>query len=413
MGRFESWLRGLTRRRGTELSQTPLARLKAGFHGVAVSMPEDSAFVEDFGDSGFLVQVPSARLLWGIVYEAFPLSLHSDEHEMLYEDLRRSTRVAFAAELRQAEAADSGDARRRCMPVTAEAGWTPLIEAKVVELDGGPALWIVHRLAFEYGRETVAARLLVPTADGVVEFFCKLTDTTTGVRKALILGTFDDARKPPSSATAVELQAFVDDPRHDGVVPDALARVRGGLHWLVSPCGGGVRVTEPPRIERSRVLVLEHEGCSIVPPQRFHRFRPHAPLADSLVPFARVGCSVVAVAPWSMDVWKLSGVPDVTDIEGLRVVAEGITRDWTREGDIVIEAIESNARPSRTDCIELRSSVRFLLNGRQMRSIQHWIAGTADYNGCVWRLSITVDAELEAAGFDAEMDQLAASWRPI
>jgi hypothetical protein len=426
--RTMEWLKGranlIVRRIGRWLDQSrvpaaaanipdAVAKLRTGTRGVAVDFPQAWPVESTFRDDGFILHDPEHDVFWMVAHSLFPLSLACDEEHILAKDIRDSTRVAFSAYLRKRPADNANEASSRQFPITADPTWSPLVEMERKDLDGGPAMMIVHRLAHEFGNEVVAGRVLIPTTNGVTEIECRATDTTSGIRRALVTILVPEAQRPPEEAPAAMQQAFFDDPKHDARIRDALTRVRGALRWLVATDGGNLRVISAAQPQGRGAIFLDRARCSVIPPPRYLRLLAQTSLAQTVVPFARVTLSVVVGQPWSMDVFKLSGEDASADVDGLRMVAERSTRGWEAGGAVIVDAFESHSRPPREGHVEIRSLVGFRIGGQPLRSMQHWIRriGAAD-DGSIWRLSITTDEEVAPARFEAELDAMAASWQP-
>lgn len=388
------------------------ARLRMGARGVAVDIPRDWPGLRTLGDQGLIVEDPTNKVQWAVVHSVFPLVLSGGDDNALEEDVRQSVRLAFDAEARKAAAAG----RRSPMPVTANPGWSPLIEMEVRNRQDGVALVVLHRLAHDGGNEVVTGRVLIPTTLGLTEIECRAHDAMSGIRASIVMLLAPEAQRPePGALTEPAGAAQLDDPRNDAFVPDALSRVRRGLRWLFSSDGGNLRVLSlnEPQNGGGRI-VADRAGCSFVLPPRYARLRAQTPLDSAIDVFVCVTASVLLGNPWTLDVFKLSPSGFTPNIDGLRSLAEKNIREWTSEG-VVVEDFASHPVRPRQGCLELRSTVRHRHGDRVCRSLQHWIWRTSwvPGRGALWRITITTDDGIPVDRFAAQLDAVAASWRPI
>jgi hypothetical protein len=411
----KQWFRRLRGRSPEGEATDGRAKLKSGALGVSATFPEAWPVEASFKNDGFVLSDPDHGVNWAVVHSPFPMNLQSDEEHLLEQDIRDAARVAFDAEVRRSSAEHPDEAARSIgLPITLDPGWSPVVDLRHTALDGGPAVLIIHRLAHQVGNEIVCGRILIPTANGVTELECRATDTTSGVRQSLVLVMCAEAGALRKTASPVALHSFFDDARHDSLVPDALSRVRGALAWLTGIDGVNLRVTSPPQLPDGDAIALEEAGCSIRIPPRYVRVRAQTSLAKSLVPFARVPFSVLLSPPWLMDVYRVDNPGAISDSDELRDLGQRMTQSWSDDGGVAIESIESRMVSARPDHLEVRLMALFRVDGRPTRAIQHWIKPMeANANGSVWRLSISVDADVIIDRFEREMDALAASWQRI
>ena len=80
------------------------AGLEQGTHGVTVTFPGAWPVVHSFRNDGVILQDPDHGVHWTVVHSLFPLSLADEEAHILVDDIRDSTRVAFATYLRESHA---------------------------------------------------------------------------------------------------------------------------------------------------------------------------------------------------------------------------------------------------------------------------------------------------------------------
>ncbi|MBS0394642.1 MAG: hypothetical protein JSR54_08445, partial [Proteobacteria bacterium] len=246
----------------------PLARLRSGSHGIGAEFPSDWTVESAFDNDGFILSDPAHDVVWIVAHVALPLDIAADVRQQLELDVRDAAAAAYANDRRERQA-NAREATNPDLPIVRDSAWTPLISVRILEVPGGPALDIVHRLTHCVGLETVAGRLLIPTARGYSEIACQAVDRTSGIRAALVSTLSRDrvGRFDPSGA--VDFARFCDEQRHDALVPDALTRVRRAVLWLTSPEGAGLKVLEPPSPPLRGRVMLDNVRSSIVPPPRF------------------------------------------------------------------------------------------------------------------------------------------------
>jgi hypothetical protein len=279
-------------------------------------------------------------------------------------------------------------------PRTDDAGWSPVVEAGLVDC-AGPALQAIHRKAYEPGREWVVGRLLVPLPDGTLEIVAHALAAETGWRESalMLLGP-----RPEPLA-----QAVYDDPAHDGTFPHhALSRARRALAWMR---GRLARTAGAPAAAGGPREVPQHALSVALPP----RFAPMAgPAPRNLGPalFVRVGLTALSITE-TFDAWRIAGGRGVRDLVGLARLAEDNVRGWTREGvaDIEVDVVRG---PDRAGCVTADSEVRFVVGGRAHSASMSWFL-TED--GDVLRLALTTPPAVPGAERRGELDAACASLR--
>jgi hypothetical protein len=136
-----------------------------------------------------------------------------------------------------------------------------------ISIDGGSALYVLHRMTYEPGSEILMGHLLVPCAEGLAEARWVTTAHTTGIREAvwtdrtLRTSSVDSAFKHPG-------QGVFDDPALDPEFPDhPLSIAREARRWLAKEMR--VRVLRPAWQDERAAVELPAIGYSLVPPPRF------------------------------------------------------------------------------------------------------------------------------------------------
>src|SRR5262245_38896900 len=127
-----------------------------------------------------LVVRDDARLIWHATISPRPFGAGEGEDDALVEDMQASARAAFDAHWRTKP--DRGPDER---PRTADADWTPLIEASLVKRGGGRCARVIRRLTYEPGDEIIVGHVIVPVALGTVELRIVAKAGMTGVREML------------------------------------------------------------------------------------------------------------------------------------------------------------------------------------------------------------------------------------
>ena len=236
-----------------------IARLKLGKIGVWFRAPPGLEAQRDDDDFAMLVD-REGGVAWHLCLTEFQLDLAAQHAPVLARDIERHTRDLF---LRFFHAAGP----RSEQPRTADPAWSPVVDVEQVVLGQAAALRVVHRLAYEPGRETLMGHLLVPLRHGLFEV--RITAPTlraTGTRESALLDALLRASpgEDPRAVMRRLSQRAIDDPRHDADFPEhPLSRVRAALRRAIDePLVGVTEPPAPPSEPRG-------EGFAVTPPARY------------------------------------------------------------------------------------------------------------------------------------------------
>jgi hypothetical protein len=251
--------------------------LASGVNGVSVLLaPEWTPTSSEADTCVFDIQATGVRV-W-MLHQPLSLDLTAETQSTLEEDLQQTARILFRsteALLRaQGSIAPQPDGRQaRCD----QPEWSPLIEHRIVQLEGRPILEVVHRTAYRPGCEFVMGHLLVPTSRGVLELRVIANDRTTGARESamMIIAQRKGASTDLAGLSGTQTQAYYDDPAYDAAFPrHCLSRVRAILSFLREP--GRIRYLEEPHQGEAGRVKLPGLGSRITLPPRF-RSAPGSP----------------------------------------------------------------------------------------------------------------------------------------
>ncbi|HEY7372530.1 MAG TPA: hypothetical protein VIF57_10260 [Polyangia bacterium] len=239
--------------------------LRDGALGVELAFPP-AVVPSDETDTSFqFVGGPRAEIGWWLF--SFPnvsLDLSDAGWPTLKRDIDRQTRALFEQMFRGHDMTPEARARG---PRTNDPTWSPLVEAERISIDGGSALYVLHRMTYQPGSEILMGHLLIPCAQGLVETRWVTTARVTGMRE-----TVWTARKMQASSVEAAFehpgQAVFDDPALDADFPDhPLSIAREARRWLAKEVR--VRVLRSAaRTERTE-SELPAVGYALVPPPRF------------------------------------------------------------------------------------------------------------------------------------------------
>lgn len=238
-----------------------LEALKSGACGVTFEPPK-GAVVRASEFEALAFTEDRLGLQWLVHFGDVALDLASERDDLLTRDLDAAARAIFhATELNLDGLVKQGKLSKSAPnPRVTDPAWSPVIDARPVDLGTGTGLQVIHRTAYRPGMEAVMGHVLVPTAYGVVEFRVTATDRAASERERVL-----DGETP---ADALDAQRRVDDPRHDAAYPKhCLSRVRAALATLFE--AGRVEVVRPPLATRTGDVTLEPFGGSLTLPPRF------------------------------------------------------------------------------------------------------------------------------------------------
>lgn len=356
--------------------------LRDGSSGVELRFPE-GVVLRESGPTWAQLGDEENVVLWQCSFSPFPMGLAADHDDRTRADLERAARRLFEtvwAQRRQ----EQGPAPGREEPRTADGSWSPIVELERVEIQGAPALRVLHRIAYEPEYEQLSARVLIPVRDGTVEIVAYTVDTFTGARESTLMAARSDGA---GEMPAHPGQAFFDDPAHDASFPQhALSRARRAQTWLLRE--SGMRVTRPAPPASSGLAPLRSAQCAIVPPPRYREIPAGVlQMSDTMVNFSRIDLD--AEDPELFEVWHMAeATVPAGDSASLRELAVQTCEQWTEEGaeDVRVDARET---PAPESTAEVECVVHFRVEDRQVIAVQRWIS---DASGRVWRLGISGDA---------------------
>jgi hypothetical protein len=232
--------------------------LRSGERGITLELPEDLALRA--GDDATAQALDHARGV-GWFFYFFPdlhLDLSVEFDAQLRRDVGRHARYLFERMTRVDEASGA------TVPKLADR-WSPLVSCERSNVDGSPALSILHRMAYRPGRETVMGHLLVPLETGLFEARWLVVAKVTGVRETALLMKAMAVRDDPA---ALLTTINSDDPKNDADFPDhPLTLARAAERRIREEAA--IRITRPAPIRGRHEVVLEGLGCALVPPPRF------------------------------------------------------------------------------------------------------------------------------------------------
>jgi hypothetical protein len=256
------------------LAETLLSRLRDGALGVEVTLGSgiQPAVDDDRHCEVDLPDLPSR--VWILHFTDVWLDVSAASWPTLERDVARQTRALFE-QVFQSPRPDGRPRPER--PRTADPTWSPLVELARVPVDGGEALHVLHRMAYEPGHEVVMGHLLVPAASGLVEIRWVARAQMTGYRESAITIKADFASGlPEPGQRKIPAQAVFDDPALDEAFPmHPLSVARAARRWCQENVR--VRVVAPAPQDRRQELRLEGLGCALVPPPRFVKPAPASP----------------------------------------------------------------------------------------------------------------------------------------
>lgn len=350
--------------------------LASGEVGVRWSAPASLAWREG---SPVVAVADDAALgvTWFVRRVPWCIDLRPAHDDTLRSDFEADARGDFEAAFRPPA---EGDTFGRKEPRTADTGWSPIVDFEPVQVEGTRALRVVRRLTYQPGNEILSGALLVPVAEGYVEFAALCRAGMTGLRESMIMAqqpmpvAGGEVRFPPQSA--------YDDPALDAAFTDhPLSRVRAALRWLLGEAG--LRVTAPMTVAPVGEVALDEPGCAVVPPPRFlHVPRSVMRMSPTLGSMARV--TFTDRAPRLLDVWRhparLTGADRAARLLSL---ARESTAAWVNEGVTALAHAPAQV-PGDGGAVVVEDVVRFKVEGEPKVSAMRW---RVDPDGVVFRVS--------------------------
>lgn len=230
-------------------------QLESGELGVRLELPSRFETVAEEPRNLHVVDAESGVAWWFLHFPGLLMDLGDSNRDFLREALKWPARVMFDDLHSQMSDGDE--------PRTADASWSPLIEAEFLSLRGAAALRTVHRMVYVPGNEMIMGHILVPLRTGLFEARALTRNHgPTGLRaSALMMLQMDDDDEP-----SMPSQSFFDDEKHDAKFPEhPLSRLRGALRWVTGP--EGLEPLDPaPQSDGNARVRLEDVGCSFDAP---------------------------------------------------------------------------------------------------------------------------------------------------
>jgi hypothetical protein len=296
-------------------------RLRSGEFGVELSFPEGSVPV-DFTERGFRIAGPRREVPWWVHFgRGLTLDLSDAGWPTLERDVRRHTRHLFETSFRRREMTP---ARLKLGPRTRDAQWSPIVELERAPIDGGTSLYVLHRVFYEPGRETLMGHVLVPCGYGLLETSWVTTTSTTGYRESRYMAQWGRAYLEP--VITFPPQSIFDAPDLDAHFPDhPLSMARDARRWLASEVKLSNR--EAARGSSQGPIDLPLAGYRLLPPPRFGAPATSiGPLGRNWTRLNRASFSVTDGVDWFSVVVEprplrivWSGVDHVIEVEAQRL----------------------------------------------------------------------------------------------
>lgn len=233
-----------------------LEHLARGTYGVTVSPPPGCVVERESDDVANLTNAAAGVGWYLFFFPGMRLDLAPERFDSLRRDVESHANALFDAMRRRGE---DGPRSPR----------SPLVSCDVIAIHGGPALSIIHRMAYQPGKEIVMGHLLVPVRAGLFEARWIVPANQTGFRESvLLLKAMEGAVEGiPEGMPPEEIMKVLvyDDPKFDAMFPQhALSVARSADRWARE----NVRTADPaPPMTREHALA--RLGCDLVVPPRF------------------------------------------------------------------------------------------------------------------------------------------------
>lgn len=229
--------------------------LASGRLGLTIRLPEHLTLSKQTDTSAELTDARNDVGWWFFFFPGLRLDLAPEHEHLLRRDVERHARVLFDTMFAYSQPA--GDAR----PRTEDASWSPVIELERVELGGGPALTVLHRMMYQPTRESVMGHTLIPVAGGLFEARWLAVAQMTGYRESVLMMKLNEGKD-----LAFLPQSAYDDPAHDAAFPEhPVTRARAAKRWHEAGC----TILEPAPAPVSRDVSLAPLSCVVSVPPRF------------------------------------------------------------------------------------------------------------------------------------------------
>ncbi len=248
-----------------------LTDMQEGQVGVRFSVPEHLAVNQETSELTVLVD-RERQLVWTLHLSEHHLDLRPAHEELLRRDIERHARTLFEGCFHRAERPAGRTPEK---PRTSDPAWSPVVEIERVQLGGAHALWVMHRMFYEPGNETVMGHLLIPLGHGLFEFRMFKHAEMTGLRESMLgIRAMAEARGSNADGRAQSLalggvgQAYFDDPRHDELFPDhPLSTLRSAKRWLLQEAQ--IEIATPVTRGQAEEVIAQHAGFAVTPPPRY------------------------------------------------------------------------------------------------------------------------------------------------
>jgi hypothetical protein len=364
------------------------SELSSGQCGVRWTPPSGTVVQESEHE---LVVRDESHLIWHATISPRPFAAGDGEDAALLEDMDASARATFDAHWHTKP--DRAPDER---PRTADAGWSPVIEAVVTNAKGGRCARVIRRMTYEPGDELIAGHVIVPVARGTVELRVVAKADTTGIRETIV-----SQQRMAAGEPAFAPQAVYDARELDASFPDhPLTIVRATLDRTLRE----LEVTKPAT--RQRYATLPAAGCAFVPPPRY------VPVVVTTVKgmymFWRTGLD-----GWRrmLDVWRLGKIPAPAGDRRLALTeaADQIVRKWESEGASEIE-IETVPIGDFGTAQQIEQYVRFRAGGTPRHSLHRWWLDPADM---MFRVGVNGPLATDRTALATDLDAVQKTWRPL
>lgn len=241
---------------------TVLDALRDGTFGVYFDYP-DRYHVPQNGARDATLLDPAAGFGMRVTVHDIALDIDPARDDAWRRDVERDTRALFD---RFFATMPRDGAPAPEQPRTADADWSPVIEAGRVRLGAGHGVTVLHRLSYEPGNETVMGHMLVPLDGRLLELCIVQTARVTGMRESVLMAKAMATRGDEDPVAMMRRlgQRHIDDPGLDVDFPQhPVSQVRAALRELVDR----VVIAEPP--SPVRTFEVDELGLAMTPPPRF------------------------------------------------------------------------------------------------------------------------------------------------
>ncbi|MBS2013219.1 MAG: hypothetical protein JST00_10050 [Deltaproteobacteria bacterium] len=231
-------------------------RLTRGSLGVTFATPPHWELDREGDDMVNLADRETGTGWYLFFFPGLQMDLDEDGEASLKRDVEVHANALFEAMRRRGEPAPRSPR-------------SPLVSCEAVTIEGGRALSVIHRMAYQPGSEIVMGHLLVPLASGLFEARWIVPARQTGFRESVMLMKAMEGGVAgiPEGTPPEEIMKLLepDAPEHDALFPDhVLSIARAADRWSRQ----NVKVIQPATAMR-REHALAELGCDLVVPPRF------------------------------------------------------------------------------------------------------------------------------------------------